>query len=54
MLIILRFTTVLKSLEMNEPGLKVIKSRIYALAIHPSETSLIIAAGDMKGNIGEY
>lgn len=36
---------------MHESPLKVIESRIYSLAIHPSETSLIIAAGDMKGNI---
>lgn len=50
---IFRFTKVLKSLKMNEPSFKVTESRIYSLAIHPSETSLIIATGDKKGNIGE-
>lgn len=41
----------LKSLDMNTPSLKVCEKRIYSLAIHPSETSLIIAAGDMTGNL---
>lgn len=38
---------------MNEDSLKVSAGRIYSLAVHPSETSLIIIAGDIKGNIGE-
>lgn len=38
---------------MNEPTIKVTESRIYSLAIHPSETSLLVAAGDMRGNIGK-
>lgn len=38
---------------MNEQTLKVTKRRIYSIAIHPSETSLIIATGDMKGNVGK-
>jgi len=47
-----RFTKVLKSLELNEESsLKVASSRIYSLAVHPSETSLLIAAGSLKGNI---
>lgn len=48
-----RFTKVLKSLKMNEPSFKVTNSRIYSLAIHPSESSLIIATGDKRGNVGE-
>lgn len=38
---------------MNEPPIRVMKNRIYSLAVHPSETSLLIASGDLKGNIGE-
>lgn len=49
-----RFVHVLKSLDMNIPSLKVCEKRIYSLAIHPSETSLIIAAGDMRGHMSLY
>lgn len=49
-----KFVHVLKSLDMNTPSLKVCEKRIYSLAIHPSETSLIIAAGDMRGNLSLY
>lgn len=49
---IFRFTNVLKSLEMNEQPIKVMNNRIYSIAIHPSETSLLIVSGDMNGNIG--
>ncbi|XP_050435279.1 WD repeat-containing protein 76-like [Adelges cooleyi] len=49
-----RFTKVLKSLSINEMPMKVINDRIYSLAIHPSESSLIIAAGDRKGNIALF
>lgn len=52
LIFIFRFTNVVKSLENYEIP-KIAKNRIYSLAIHPSETSLIVAAGDMKGNIGE-
>lgn len=31
---------------------KVVQKRIYSLVIHPSETSLVIAAGNTNGNIG--
>jgi len=44
---------VLKSLDMYTPSVKVCEKRIYSLAIHPSETSLIVAAGDMRGNLSE-
>uniref|UniRef100_A0A2S2R3H0 WD repeat-containing protein 76 n=1 Tax=Sipha flava TaxID=143950 RepID=A0A2S2R3H0_9HEMI len=46
-----RFTKVVKSLDMNNDSIKVSAGRIYSLAIHPSETSLIIVVGDIKGNI---
>jgi len=52
-LFIFRFVHVLKSLDMYTPSLKVCKKRIYSLAIHPSETSLIVASGDLGGNICE-
>lgn len=52
-LFIFRFVHVLKSLDMYTPSLKVCEKRIYSLAVHPSETSLIVAAGDMRGNICE-
>lgn len=38
---------------MYTPSVKVCEKRIYSLAIHPSETSLIVAAGDMRGNLSE-
>lgn len=38
---------------MNEDSIKVSGGRIYSLAVHPSESSLIIVAGDIKGNISE-
>jgi len=44
---------VLKSLDMYTASQKVCEKRIYSLAIHPSEASLIVAAGDLKGNICE-
>ncbi|XP_050548765.1 WD repeat-containing protein 76-like [Daktulosphaira vitifoliae] len=49
-----RFSEVLKSLSINETPVKVITSRIYSIAVHPSESSLFIAAGDQKGNISLY
>lgn len=49
-----KFVHVLKSLDMYTPSLKVCEKRIYSLAIHPSETSLIVAAGDLRGNISLY
>jgi len=52
-LFIFRFVVVLKSLDMNIPSLRVSEHSISSLAIHPSVTSLIIAAGDCKGNICE-
>jgi len=38
---------------MNISPIKISEFGIQSLAIHPSETSLIIAAGDRKGNISE-
>jgi len=38
---------------MNIPPVKMSEFGIQSLAIHPSETSLIIAAGDRKGNISK-
>jgi len=38
---------------MDEPSIRVTKTRIYSLAIHPSKRSLIIAAGDLNGNVGK-
>lgn len=52
-LLLFRFVDVLKSLDMNIPPIKVTKSSIQSLAIHPSETSLIVAAGDKKGKISK-
>ncbi|XP_027850967.2 WD repeat-containing protein 76-like [Aphis gossypii] len=49
-----KFVHVLRSLDINIPPMKVIESGIKSLAIHPSETSLIVAAGDKKGNIILY
>ncbi|VVC43138.1 Hypothetical protein CINCED_3A001417 [Cinara cedri] len=49
-----RYTKVLGGLKMHGPPLKVAGNRIYSLAVHPSETSLIIAAGDLKGYIAFY
>lgn len=46
-----RFVHVLRSLDMNIPPIKMSGFGIQSLAIHPSETSLILAAGDRKGNI---
>lgn len=43
----------MKSLEIKNPATKVTETRIYSLAIHPSEVALTIATGDMKGIIGE-
>lgn len=48
-----RFVHVLRSLDMNISPIKISEFGIQSLAIHPSETSLIIAAGDRKGNISE-
>lgn len=52
-LLLLRFVHVLRSLDMYISPMKVTESGIQSLAIHPSETSLIIAAGDRKGNISK-
>lgn len=49
-----KFVDVLRSLDMNIPPIKVTKGGIQSLAIHPSETSLIVAAGDKKGKIILY
>jgi len=38
---------------MNIPPIKVSEFAIQSLSVHPSETSLIIAAGDREGNISE-
>lgn len=38
---------------MNIPPMKVTENGIQSLAIHPSETSLLVAAGDRKGNISK-
>jgi len=51
-LFVFRFVHVLKSLDMSTP-VKVCEKRIYSIAIHPSETSLIVAVGDMNGNLCE-
>lgn len=47
-----RFTKDIKSLAITQPLHKVVQNRIYSIVIHPSETSLVIAAGDISGNIG--
>lgn len=52
-ILLFRFVHVLRSLDINIPPMKVIESGIKSLAIHPSETSLIVAAGDKKGNISK-
>lgn len=52
-LLLFRFVHVLRSLDINIPPMKVTESGIQSLAIHPSETSLIVGAGDKKGNISK-
>ncbi|XP_015365077.1 PREDICTED: WD repeat-containing protein 76-like [Diuraphis noxia] len=49
-----KFIHVLRSLDMYTPSVKVSEKRIYSLAIHPSETSLTVAAGDLRGNLTLY
>lgn len=51
---VLRFSNVVKSLELNEElSVRVVSSRIDSLAIHPSETSLLIAVGSQKGHLSK-
>jgi len=52
-LFLFRYTQVVKKLKMNEASIQVVNSRICSLAIHPLETSLIVAAGSLCGTIGK-
>lgn len=47
------FLKLMKTFDIQEKGVaKVVKSRIYSLAWHPSSSKLLVAAGDRDGNIG--
>lgn len=47
------FLKLMKSFNIKEEGVaKVVKSRIYSLAWHPSASKLLVAVGDRDGNIG--
>ena len=43
----------LSKISIGETGVaKVVPERIYAVAVHPSASSLLVAAGDKVGNLG--
>ncbi|NXL88014.1 WDR76 protein, partial [Alectura lathami] len=43
----------LNSMVLSEDGVKkVVKNRIYSVAIHPSESLILVAAGDRDGQVG--
>uniref|UniRef100_A0A8C4P6R9 WD repeat-containing protein 76 n=1 Tax=Dromaius novaehollandiae TaxID=8790 RepID=A0A8C4P6R9_DRONO len=45
--------TSLNSMTLSEDNVKkVVKNRIYSMAIHPSESTIFVAAGDKLGQIG--
>ena len=48
------FLKLMKSFTINENGVaRVLKSRIYSMAWHPSACKLLLAAGDRDGSIGK-
>lgn len=48
------FLKLLQTFNIAEEGVaKVVKSRIYSTAWHPSTCKLLLAAGDRDGNIGK-
>mmetsp|Transcript_19703 Transcript_19703/g.29423 ORF Transcript_19703/g.29423 Transcript_19703/m.29423 type:complete len:589 (-) Transcript_19703:262-2028(-) len=49
----IKYAERLSSLEVNSAGVeKITKERIYSLAVHPSTSNIIVAAGDKAGNLG--
>lgn len=48
-----RFQETLNMCHMFEEPVKVIASRIVSMDFHPSESKLLLLAGDKYGNIGE-
>ncbi|NWH84638.1 WDR76 protein, partial [Aegithalos caudatus] len=48
-----RYQESLSSMVLREENIrKVVKSRVCSMAIHPSESTILVAAGDKWGNIG--
>ncbi|XP_068814550.1 WD repeat-containing protein 76 isoform X2 [Struthio camelus] len=48
-----RYQASLNSMTLSENNIKkVVKNRIYSMAIHPSESTIFVAAGDKFGQIG--
>nr|XP_013801183.1 PREDICTED: WD repeat-containing protein 76 [Apteryx mantelli mantelli] len=48
-----RYRASLNSMTLSEDNVKkVVKNRIYSMAIHPSESTIFVAAGDKFGQIG--
>ncbi|XP_064373864.1 WD repeat-containing protein 76 [Dromaius novaehollandiae] len=48
-----RYRASLNSMTLSEDNVKkVVKNRIYSMAIHPSESTIFVAAGDKLGQIG--
>jgi hypothetical protein len=49
------FLKLMESFSVAEQGVaKVVKSRIYSLTWHPSNSKLLVAAGDRGGSIGKH
>ena len=49
------FLKLMESFSIAEQGVaKVVKSRIYSLTWHPSNSKLLVAAGDRGGSIGKH
>ncbi|XP_009071893.1 PREDICTED: WD repeat-containing protein 76, partial [Acanthisitta chloris] len=50
---ITRYRESLSSMVLSEENIrKVVKSRVCSMAIHPSESTILVAAGDKWGNVG--
>ncbi|NWV24542.1 WDR76 protein, partial [Origma solitaria] len=48
-----RYQESLSRMVLSEENIrKVVKSRVCSMAIHPSESTILVAAGDMQGHIG--
>jgi hypothetical protein len=49
------FLKLMESFSVAEQGVaKVVKSRIYSMTWHPSNSKLLVAAGDRGGSIGKH
>ncbi|RLV92634.1 hypothetical protein DV515_00013718 [Chloebia gouldiae] len=48
-----RYQESLRSMVLTEENIrKVVKSRVVSMAIHPSESTILLAAGDTSGHVG--